>query len=79
LSYLGSLLVLFGTLEARFGFAIPPFAGDIITIVLIVGSLVVLLPPLAIWMTMYHRRMAGERDGHEIVQRVATWRSHAGT
>ncbi len=77
-SYLGSLLVLIGTLESRFGLTLPPLAGDIVTIVLTVGSLVVLLPPLAIWMAIYHRRMARERDGHEIVQRVATWRSQAG-
>jgi hypothetical protein len=36
---------------------------------------VVLLPPLSIWMTMFHRQVAHEHDGEEMAHRVATWRA----
>ncbi len=78
LSYLGSLLVLTAFIQDTLSLDWPPLVGDIINIVLTVASLVVLLPPLAIWMAMFHRRMAGERDGADLGRRVAAWREQLG-
>lgn len=75
LSYLGSLLVLWNIVQEQL--SLPPLVGDVITIVLTVSSLVILLPPLSIWMAIFYRRQARERDGEEIVRRVADWRAQA--
>lgn len=75
LSYLGSLLVLTSVIQDTLSLDLSPLVGDIIYIVITVASLVVLLPPLSIWMAMFHRRMARERDGIELGQRVTTWRA----
>jgi hypothetical protein len=75
LSYLGSMLALWIFIQDRLLASLPPLAGDVITIVLIVGSLVILLPPLAIWMAIFYRRQVRERDGEEIARQVADWRA----
>lgn len=75
LSYLGSLLVLWAFIQDQI--SLPPLAGDVIAIVLTVVTLVVLLPPLSIWMAIYYRRQVRERDGEEIIRRVADWRAQA--
>lgn len=75
LSYLGSLLVLWNIVQERL--SLPPLAGDVVTIVLTVSTLVILLPPLSIWMAIFYQRQARERDGEEIVRRVADWRAQA--
>jgi hypothetical protein len=77
LSYLGSMLALWIFIQDRLLASLPPLAGDVITIMLIVGSLVILLPPLAIWMAMFYRRQVRERDGEEIARQVADWRAQA--
>lgn len=74
-AYLGSMLVLLATIEERLSLDLPPLAADVVIIVLTVLSLVVLLPPLSIWMAMFYRRLAHERDGDELTQRIATWQS----
>ncbi|HEX6293109.1 MAG TPA: hypothetical protein VFZ66_28265 [Herpetosiphonaceae bacterium] len=73
LAYLGSLIALILIVQERFGLTLPPLASDVLTIVLTVASLVVLLPPLSIWMTMFHRHLAREQDGEEMARRVAAW------
>ena len=75
LSYLGSLLMLTTLIQNRLSLDLSPLAGDIIYIVITVASFVVLLPPLSIWMAMFHRRMANDRDGIDLGQRVTTWRA----
>ncbi len=75
LSYLGSLLVLISVVQDWLALDLPPLVGDIINIVVTVGSLVLLLPPLAIWMALFFRRMARDRDGLEISERIASWRA----
>lgn len=77
LAYLGSMLALSLLIQDWLAIDLPPLAGDVITIVLSVASLVILLPPLAIWMAMFYRRQARERDGEEITRRVAAWRMEA--
>ena len=76
-AYLGSLIALLSMIQTRFSIDLPPLAGDALIIVLVVASLVLLLPPLAIWMTLFYRQLAQERDGDEIVGRVAAWRGAA--
>lgn len=78
LSYLGSLLALLGILQDRLGLRLPPIATDAIIIVLVIGSLVLLLPPLAIWMTMFFRQLALGRDGNDLSQHIAAWRAQPG-
>jgi hypothetical protein len=73
LSYTGSLIMLIALLQDRFGLDLPPLVSDVLVIVLIVASFVVLLPPLSIWMTMFHRQIAREQDGEEMAHRVAAW------
>jgi hypothetical protein len=75
LSYIGSLITLLLFFQDRLNLAIPPFASDALIIALVIASLVVLLPPLSIWMTMFHRQVALEHDGEELARRVAAWRS----
>ncbi len=75
LSYLGSLLVLITIIQERLALDLPPLAGDIVMIVVTVGSLVLLLPPLAIWMALFFRRMAQERDGVDLTERIASWQA----
>lgn len=75
IAYFGSLIALLSIIQARFSIDLPPLAGDVIIIVLAVASLTLLLPPLAIWMTLFYRQLAQERDGDEIVARVAAWRA----
>jgi hypothetical protein len=73
LSYLGSLFVLLGIVQERLGFELSPLVGDVLLIIITVASLVVLLPPLSIWMAMFHRTMAHEQDGEELTRRVVAW------
>lgn len=77
LSYLGSLLTLSFLIQDLLSLNLSPLAGDVITIVLTVASLVILLPPLSIWMAMFYRRQTRDRDGEEIARRVADWRAAA--
>jgi hypothetical protein len=76
--YTGSLIMLLVLISENVEITLPTAAGDAITIVLIVGSLVLLLPPLAIWMTIFHRRLTHERDGLELAARVDSWRAESG-
>lgn len=75
LSYLGSLLVVWSLIQDQLN--LSPLAGDVVTIVLTVSAMVILLPPLSIWMAIFYRRQARERDGEEIVRRVVAWRAEA--
>jgi hypothetical protein len=73
LSFIGSLITLLLIIEDRFNLTIPDFASDALIIALVIASLVLLLPPLSIWMTMFHRQVALEHDGEELARRVAAW------
>jgi hypothetical protein len=73
LVYLGSLIALLVFVFERLGTNWAPIVGDVIAIVVVVASLVVLLPPLAIWMALFYHRVAGERDGTDIEQRIRAW------
>lgn len=73
LSFIGTLIATLLIVQERLGLTIPPFASDALTIALVVGMLVVLLPPLSIWMAMFHRQIALEHDGDELTRRVAAW------
>jgi hypothetical protein len=75
LSYFGSLLVLFSVIKDRLSLDIPPLVGDIFAIVVLGSSLVILLPPMAIWMTMFFRHITQERDGHDLAARVSAWQA----
>lgn len=73
LSFIGTLVATLLLIQDRLNLTIPPFASDAVTIALVVGTLVVLLPPLSIWMAMFHRQVALEHDGDELLRRVAAW------
>ncbi|MBV9789888.1 MAG: hypothetical protein JOZ51_17000 [Chloroflexi bacterium] len=73
LSFIGTLIATLLLIQDRLNLTIPPFASDAVTIALVVGTLVVLLPPLSIWMAMFHRQVALEQDGDELARRVAAW------
>lgn len=73
LSFIGTLISLLLLVQDRLSLTIPPFASDALVIALVVASLVVLLPPLSIWMAMFHRQVALEHDGDEMIRRVAAW------
>jgi len=75
IAYIGSLAVLVSTVYERLDPELPALVIDAIIIVLVVGSLVVLLPPMAIWMALFYQQLAAEREGAEISQQVAAWRS----
>lgn len=75
ISYLGSLLVLIAFVQDRLSLNLPPLVGDVIVIVLVVASLVILLPPLAIWMAMFYRHVALERDGATLTRHISAWRT----
>lgn len=78
IAYLGSLVTLVVTVQERFGVELPPLMSDVIFTVLSVGSFAVLLPPLPIWMTMFYRHLARERDGDDFGRQVATWYAQFG-
>lgn len=73
-SYLGSLIFVLVFLLDTIGANWSPVIGDVIVIVVTIGSMVVLLPPLAIWMALFYHRVAIERDGADIARRVRIWR-----
>ncbi len=75
--YTGSLIMLLLLIADNVELNLPATAGDAIAIVVIVGSLVLLLPPLAIWMTIFHRRLIQERDGVELAAWIDAWRAAA--
>lgn len=78
LSYFGSIVVLLSVLQSALNLDdLPPLVGDITVIVVLIASLVVLLPPLAIWMAMFFRHTARERDGSDMSERVAAWQALA--
>lgn len=73
--YTGSLIMLLVLIADNVELNLPATVGDAIAIVTIVGSLVLLLPPLAIWMTIFHRRLTQEHDGVELAAHIDAWRA----
>jgi hypothetical protein len=73
LAYLGTLLGGGQGLLSLLDVTLHPVVLDALVIAVTTASLVLLLPPLPIWMALLHRRLAEERDGVEFQAEVEQW------
>jgi len=79
LTYLGSLLGMVALLAELTPLDVPELLRDGIVVALVVGSLALLLPPLAIWNVLFFRRVSADRDGGALERRIAAWRAEGPT
>lgn len=73
LTYIGSLVGLIALLASVAPFEVPELLRDGLIVALVVGSLALLLPPLAIWNVLFFRRVAADHDGGTLQHRITEW------
>lgn len=78
IAFVGALLVGGQSLFSLLDLDLAPGAGEALTLAATTASLVILLPPLPIWMAMLHRALARERDGVDLQRTIESWHSSTG-
>ena len=73
IAYLGTLLGGGQALLSLLDITLAPVARDALAVAATAVSLVLLLPPLPIWMALLHRKLAEERDGADLQARIEQW------